>query len=366
MKDNKKPRIAIIGVKGLPATGGAARAWENIITILKDDFDFTVYAINSHTSNAGKYSGVTQIIFKDFSNMAFNTFQYYIKSMFHCLFLRNYNLVVVNHVSSSFIIPLLRMRYNVLARAGGLSHLDKKWSKFARMIFKSIMGIFVKFSSEVICVSQEQADFLKEKYSKEIFSIPNGVLIDEKSLLNKKDKGYILFSAARIVEHKGLHVLLQALKKLKYTGKLIITGSLEHNSKYKEFIRILASGLNIEFIDLIKDKIELYKIVKNARFFVFPSQSEAMSNMLLEVASLKTPIIASDINDNKAIFNDKEVLFFKVDDIFSLSNKIDYALSNKLLMNRNAENAFIKVREKFSINITSMEYKRIINYLLCK
>ncbi|MCK5050758.1 MAG: glycosyltransferase family 4 protein [Candidatus Cloacimonetes bacterium] len=364
MKKNRKPKIAIIGVKGLPASGGAARAWENLISVLKDDFEFTVYAISSHTSNTYKNDGFNQIVFNSVSNNALNSLQYLLKSMCHCLFLRNFDLVVTNHVSSSFIIPFLRLKYKVLARAGGLSHLDTKWSKFSRLIFKNMMGVFVKFSSEVVCVSKEQADYLQRSYSKKIFSIPNGVVINEIMLSKKDNKNYILFSAARIVEIKGLHILLKAIKKIKYSGRLVIVGNLDHCSKYKETIRRLSIGINVEFTGIIKEKKKLYEIISNSSLFIFPSQTEAMSNMLLEVASLKTPIIASDINDNKTIFTENEVLFFRVDDVNSLSGKIDYALSNKKEMLVKAENAFNKIKSEYDINSTSMIYKKLIGSLL--
>ncbi len=46
----KKKKIAVIGLKGLPAFGGTANGGENIIEQLSDKYDFTVYSILSHTS----------------------------------------------------------------------------------------------------------------------------------------------------------------------------------------------------------------------------------------------------------------------------------------------------------------------------
>ena len=45
-----KPKIAVIGAKGFPAWGGAARSNEEIFTRLKDKYDVTVYALSSHAS----------------------------------------------------------------------------------------------------------------------------------------------------------------------------------------------------------------------------------------------------------------------------------------------------------------------------
>ena len=48
-----KPKIGIIGLKGLPAFGGAATVGENLISILHNEYDFKVYSVASHTNNRG-------------------------------------------------------------------------------------------------------------------------------------------------------------------------------------------------------------------------------------------------------------------------------------------------------------------------
>lgn len=76
----KKPKIAVIGLKGLPAFGGAAAVGENIIDQLKDRFDFTVYSVASHTNNkTGPINGIQQIVFRNHGKGSVNTLIYYLK-----------------------------------------------------------------------------------------------------------------------------------------------------------------------------------------------------------------------------------------------------------------------------------------------
>ena len=79
----RKKKIAVIGVKGLPGFGGSARAMESLISCLKENYDFTVYAIESHAGARGDFNGYHQIVFKSNRNALLNTFFYYWKSMFH-------------------------------------------------------------------------------------------------------------------------------------------------------------------------------------------------------------------------------------------------------------------------------------------
>ena len=110
MKNSKKPRIAVIGLKGLPAFGGAATVGENIIEQLKDKYDFTVYAVSSHTDlKTGEYNGYKQIVFKKIPFKRLNTLYYYILSALHAVFLGKYDLVHLHHRDAAFIILSLKL-----------------------------------------------------------------------------------------------------------------------------------------------------------------------------------------------------------------------------------------------------------------
>ena len=126
----RKPKIAVIGAKGFPAWGGAARSNEAIFTRLKDNYDITVYAISSHTSETN-YQGIKQIIFKAHKNKKISVLLYYIKALVHALLRGKFNVVHVNHVSAGFIIPLLRIKYITTLTVHGnpFTKNDNKWSK---------------------------------------------------------------------------------------------------------------------------------------------------------------------------------------------------------------------------------------------
>ena len=111
---NKKKKVAVFGVKGFPGFGGASRANENIVNNLKEKYDYTIYAINTHTDKSGEYNGYYQKVFKGYKGKRINTLMYYLKSLIHALFYGNYDLVQVNHTSSGFIVPFLRMRFKVV------------------------------------------------------------------------------------------------------------------------------------------------------------------------------------------------------------------------------------------------------------
>jgi len=341
----RKPKIAVIGLKGLPAYGGAATVGENIIEQLKYKYDFIVYATASHTDyDSGEYNGYKQIVWPDFLPGKLNIIYYYLISTLHC-FLKKYDAIHLHHNVTGTINLFLRIKYKTIYT----SH-----STEVRENFKSISKIInyseylaVKYSNIATAVAKRTYEKFKKIRSKNVEYIPNGVNeIDIDNLSKIRDK-YIMFAAGRILPSKGLHILLKSMDELNATFKLKVAGDMEYSPDYKKGIKELSKDLNIELLGLIKNKNRLFSYVNKADFFVFPSSIEAMSMMLLEVASVKTPLICSDIQENKDLFNEKEVLFFEVDNYGDLASKIKWAIANPQEMNKMSELAYKKVKTNY-------------------
>ena len=146
--------------------------------------------------------------------------------------------------------------------------------------------------------------------------------------------------------------------------KIIVAGDLTQTHEYKRKVENLSKDLNVEFTGLIKEKRILLSLIKNARLFIFSSSIEAMSMMLLEGASVKTPIVCSDIIENKDVFGDDEVLFFKTDSVDDLSKKISWALNNTEKMKIKAEKAYKKLIKNYLWSDISERYKNIYDSMI--
>lgn len=364
-----KKRIAVFGAKGFPAFGGAAGANENIVNILKEHYEYTIYSVSTHTHlGTGPYNGYSQIVFKGTKGKRLNTFLYYVKSLFHALFIGDYDLVQVNHIASGFIVPFLRLKYRVVGTARGIIYKnDNKWNSIDKIALDLSAHFFFKFSNVVTTVSEPHIELFRKYTSKKVIYIPNGIKIQEEPKGKKEcipNESYLLFAANRIISLKGCHVLIDALHKLNYKQKVIVIGDTTHTPKYINELRMSSAGLNIEFRGLIKDKGLLFDYIRSAELFVFPSFTEGMSNMLLEVASLETPLICSDIPENVAVFNDTEVEFFKTGDSEDLASKINLFLSNRSLFKEKAHKALIKLNVKYRWEIVAAAYKKIYDSIL--
>jgi glycosyltransferase involved in cell wall biosynthesis len=360
-----RPEIAVIGLKGLPAFGGAAVVGENIIDQLKDKYDFTILSISSHTSlKTGNFNGIKQIVFKKITNGGFNTFIYYLRCLFHCLF-HKYDLIHLHHAESGFITPLLRLKNKVVVTFHGVFRSnDPKFSGYHNRFFRFSEKLNIKYANEVISVSEPDKEYVSKTYGRGIKYIPNGISVGPEDLVFKETKDYILFAAGRIYEIKGLHLLLKAVKALNQNIRILIAGDLDQVRGYKREIVKLSEGLDTEFLGLIKNKPELFKLIREAKFFVFPSLTEAMSMMLLEVVSLGTPVIASDIPPNKAVFSSNELIFFRNNDVYDLAEKLNYAIGNNDVMKLMALKAQERLKREYAWNGIGKAYENIYNNLL--
>jgi len=117
--------------------------------------------------------------------------------------------------------------------------------------------------------------------------------------------------------------------------------------------------LNIEYLGMITDSSLLFKYVKQSAFFVFPTRKEGMSMQLLEVASLATPVVSSDIEANTDIFSRDEMLFFRSGDAGDLAEKLRFALDNPQVMKENAERAFRALFQNYVWNRIAEQYQTI-------
>ncbi|WP_439183602.1 glycosyltransferase family 4 protein [Carboxylicivirga taeanensis] len=361
---NYIPHIGVLGLKGIPAIGGTATVGENLVKELNDRYRFTVYATASHASAKQPYPNVYQFIFKKLFPHRLNIFYYNLMAALHALLFANYDLVHTHQIDTAYVVPLLRLKYRVVSTHHGRTYNMDKWGRIMRAFFRKTEGLMMKYANQVTFVSDLEREHAEKTYGGNYLTIKNGVdpyhAIGEKPNL----EDYVMFAAGRIIPLKGCLVFLEALKKINYEGKVVVAGDYNQIPEHGQQLLAYANDLDIDFVGMIKDKAVLMAYVKNASLFVFPSYSEAMSLMLLEVISMKTPLICSDIPANKAILSHREVEFFKVGDSNDLATKIMHFLANPVQFEAKADEAYKKLIQSHQWKDIADEYSDIYQNIL--
>jgi glycosyltransferase involved in cell wall biosynthesis len=201
-------------------------------------------------------------------------------------------------------------------------------------------------------------EFAKSKLVKggilsgKIFIKPNLVHPDPQT--GKGSRKYA-FLAGRLVEEKGIIVVLDAWSQCKDRIPLMIAGEgplaaqVEAASQRMPWITNLSKIPNVEVHDWMG----------GARFVVFPSELyEAFSRVIVEAYAKGTPVIAANIGSTKELVEDSRTgLLFEAGDSADLARKVEWAWNHPKQMAAMGEQARKDYEEKYSVKVN---YERLM------
>lgn len=356
-KPKQKMRIAMIGLRGIPAkSGGIENVVEHLAPLLvKLGADVTVYCRNPYCKERPKeFKGVKlrylpSINIKIGESISHSTF-----STGDAVF-RKYDIVHYHAMANglfSFIPRIIGKKTVVTLH--GLDYEREKWGLTAKAWLRMCEFCTSKFPNKIISVSEKIMKHFKKTFNKDIVFIPNGVEIFTPKPISKlkrfglKKDNYILF-LSRIVPEKEVHTLIQAFRKTKTDLKLAIAGDATHTEAYLEKVKALAKNdKRIIFTGAIygDDKIEAFS---NARFFVLPSTIEGMPIVLLEAMSFGLCPLVSDIEENMDVVKSHGASF-KVRNIDDLKDKLEYLIKNPKITKAKGKQCKEIVRKHYQWN----------------
>ena len=353
----KKKNIVFFGVKYFPSKGGTSRVVESLLWGLKDDFDITIYCYKNDLA-AQNIPGIKTIQFSEIPIKGIGVFLYFLRCCIHLMVHGKYDLVHVHKTDAAFFLPILDRKFKVVTTSHAIPHYDDKWSKVGKFYFRLAERFFMQSKGTVTSISKSQVEYYSNKYKRQVYFIPNGINISKLNQIESADdilknhnvnSNYLLFAARRIIPLKGCHTLIKALNQIKFKGTLVISGDQEQLPAYTQQLINEALDVDVIFIGYVSNQKILNALIRGADFFVFPSEIEGMSMMLLEVAFNGTPLICSDIPENKDVLADDEVLYFETKNVDDLSEKIQYAYENYAAMKTMAMKAKNKIEKEYSI-----------------
>ena len=368
----QKKKIAFIGIKGLPARAGVDAVVEKIVNRFDHErFEPVVYVSKAEVPPDVSYPGVRLVRITTLPGKYFRATSLFLFAALHALFFGDYDLVNVHSVETCFILPILRLRYRVIATAHGLLSQEpaelSKWG-WARPFLRLTELPFMHLSNARTSVSKPDKIYLESRYNKPVEYLPIG--IDElkpdvqraRELLARhglEPNGYIIFTAGRVVPRKGAHFVLEALQGMDENVKLLVLGDTSHVPEYTQRLNELADERTI-FAGFIADKGLLFGLVYLSKLFIFPTTYEAMAATLLEVAALRAPLIASDIPENREVLPD-QALFFKSADVSDLRDKLRWALAHPDEMQTLVARAYQWVSEHYRWPVVIDRYEQLFD-----
>jgi GalNAc-alpha-(1->4)-GalNAc-alpha-(1->3)-diNAcBac-PP-undecaprenol alpha-1,4-N-acetyl-D-galactosaminyltransferase len=349
-----KPTITFI--LGSMSRGGA----ERVTSILANDFSTRGYLVHIILllNNGCAYQLNDDIKLQCF----FDRHKSRLVQLPHLIFkLRNYFTVNKPDYVVSFFTKINLI--SIIASLGierkklVISERNDPASNESSLFYKLMISLLYPLADCVLFQTEwAQSNFPKKIISKSII-IPNPINVNAKSAAVKKKK---IVSVGRLMPVKNHKLLIDAFKRVAQEYPeyhLIIYGEGGLRKKLTEQIRNLDLEKNVQ---LPGYKRNIHEEISDAEMFVLSSNSEGLSNALLEAMMVGLPCISTEYNGaNEVIENGFNGLLVPVGSVDKLSEAMLKLITDKQLAHFLANNGQMS-SEKFNAQFVLEQWRSVI------
>ena len=306
-------KIVVTGTRGIPLIqGGVETHCENLFPrIAAMGNDVTIIRRSCYVTSENSVKDYKGVRLKDIFAPRKKSFEAIVHTFLAVIAARRMkaDILHVHAIGPSFVVPFARLLgLRVVMTHHGPDYDRQKWGKLAKAMLHAGERNGVKYSNEVIVISNVIREIVRSKYHRDSNLIFNGVDRPEKSKNIDYiehlglEKGKYVLALGRFVKEKCFDQLIDAFQKSRHDGyKLVIAGDADHPDR-------------------------LNQIMTNAALFVLPSTHEGLPISLLEAMSYDLDVLVSDIPANK-LPELEEKDFFRCRDIQSLADSLSAKLS---------------------------------------
>jgi len=362
-------KIAMLGVKAVPAIGGIARYVEEVGSRLAErGHEVTVYCRPHYMDGAdGHYRGMKRVVTRGLRGKHLDALTHTLTAGLHAV-RQDYDILHVHGSAPGIVTPLFRVagRSPVLVTIHGLDWCGSKWSSPASWLMARAARVTARHGQRLVAVS----DYIRSVYSQHtgrpVDVIPTG--IDLPRLPGPQqirqiglEPGKYLFCAARFVPEKGLHHLVDAFRRLNTDKKLVIAGDWAYEDAYVK--RLLASRTDrILFPGYVTGRL-LAELYTHCHVYVQPSLLEGLSIAVLEALSHGCCVLASDIPANLEALGPCGYTFAS-DDANSLQEKLEWLLAHPEEVADQFQQARVYVAQERNWDKTTDQYEAVYQEVL--
>ena len=210
-------RVAMIGLRGIPATyGGVERAVEELAAHLADrGHDVTVYARTAYSErDRTEFRNVSIKRLPQINTKHLEAASHTSLALAHALVRRRFDVIHLHATGPGAMAPVARLAgVPVVVTIQGLDWRREKWGRGARLVLQLASLLAAKSPDRAIVVSRELERYYRDELGATTSYIPNGVKPDRppvaSPILDLEPDSYVLF-LGRLVPEKHVHTLIRA------------------------------------------------------------------------------------------------------------------------------------------------------------
>jgi glycosyltransferase involved in cell wall biosynthesis len=222
-----------------------------------------------------------------------------------------------NGGNSPFALILRLFGKKVFLSQDGVDWKRAKWPWYGRAYLWLTQYVSAFAPTAVIFDNVFCKEEFEKRFDRRYDFIPFGSEVSEDDLdtsildeLGLEPGSYFLF-VGRFIPDKGLQYLVPAFEKLRTDKKLVLVGGSPNPSDFERGIRSTKDP-RIVFPGFVYGK-KTHALMKHAYAYIQPSDVEGLSPVILENMGLGTPIVCSDIQENRFVVGETAVTFRKSD-----------------------------------------------------
>jgi glycosyltransferase involved in cell wall biosynthesis len=299
-------RIAILGLKGIPATyGGIERYTEEVaVRLAERGHDVTVYCRSYYTTREiarKRYRGVRLRRLPTLNGRVTDTLSHTFFATMD-VSLRRADVVLYHSAGNGPLTFIPRMFGKPTALIlHGQEWRQDKWKGLPARLFSLSEKLAPVCATRTATIAHWLRNDLRERYGWDSFFVSTGATLPSPKPVEYlhefglEHRNYILF-VGRLVPEKEVHTLIEAYNSLHTEMPLVIAGDAQHLPEYAERLRAMA-GPNVRFLGFRYGE-ELTTLYSNAYLYVLPSTAEGIALTLLEAMALHNCVVVSDIPQN--------------------------------------------------------------------
>ena len=331
--ESQRPlRIAFIGARGVVGTySGIETYYEEVGSRLAErGHEVTAYCRSYFTPKVPSYRGIRVRRLPSLRTKHLETVSHSLFATIDCLF-RRFDVVQFHAIGSAPLALLPRaVGAKTVVSVRGLDWARAKWGRLARTVLLVGEWASARCPTATAVVSETLQRHYEARHGKTPVVIPNAVMVGESRPIERTRRfglekdGFLLY-AGRISPEKGVHTLLEALRPLPRSKKLVIAGGSSYSDAYIDEVKS-AAWEDVQFIGKV-GREEMEELLSNCYAFILPSEMEGLSIALLEALSYGNCIIATDIPENIEVIGDAGLLF-PYGDAEELRSRLALALEN--------------------------------------
>ena len=361
MSQNQVKRLLLVGPLPDPISG-VSLANKVVKTILEEDPCFKVSSLNTSFP----------LLDENLGTFSFRKFFFFVKLNLKCLRIIPHDIIymtpgqtylgILKYAPYIFIGWLLRKEMIIHVHG---NYLGQQYHELTGLK-KHLFFFFVSRFTKGIVLSESLAHNLLPFLNKDvIYSLPN---FAETYLLtsSKKDFNSLnLVYLSNLMEEKGIHVFLEALKLLEahqipYTAK--IAGAIDPTHKNRLLTRINAL-VNTEYVGIVTGD-DKKNLLFWSTIFVLPTfyKMEGQPIAILEALATRNVIITTDHAGISDIISNKEHGYFiRKQNVTDLFQKLSELNADIATIERIAENNGRYFKNNFSFDIFKTNFLKILN-----